>query len=59
VAAVLLPIVSDDIRRNELQAWFVAEHVVNIPLTDVKLQTGSEDSNEQGARDERATLLYR
>jgi starvation-inducible DNA-binding protein len=28
--------VSDVIRRNELQAWFVAEHVVNIPLTDVK-----------------------
>src|SRR6476620_2691501 len=26
-------IVSDVIRRNELQAWFVAEHVVNIPLT--------------------------
>jgi len=29
-------IVSDVIRRNELQAWFVAEHVVNIPLTDVR-----------------------
>src|SRR6476660_3313260 len=29
-------IVSDVIRRNELHAWFVAEHVVNIPLTDVK-----------------------
>ena len=29
-------IVSDVIRRNELQAWFVAEHVVNMPLTDVK-----------------------
>jgi starvation-inducible DNA-binding protein len=29
-------IVSDVIRHNELQAWFVAEHVVNIPLTDVK-----------------------
>ena len=27
------PIVSDVIRRNELQAWFVAEHVVNVPLT--------------------------
>jgi starvation-inducible DNA-binding protein len=26
-------IVSDVIRRNELQAWFVAEHVVNVPLT--------------------------
>jgi starvation-inducible DNA-binding protein len=25
-------IVSDVIRRNELQAWFVAEQVVNIPL---------------------------
>src|SRR6476620_10290946 len=29
-------IVSDVIRRNELQAWVVAEHVVNIPLTNVK-----------------------
>ena len=26
-------IVSDVIRRNELQVWFVAEHVVNLPLT--------------------------
>jgi starvation-inducible DNA-binding protein len=26
-------IVSDVIRRNELQAWFVAEHVVKVPLT--------------------------
>src|SRR5213593_3717455 len=26
-------IVSDVIRRNELQAWFVAEHVVDMPLT--------------------------
>jgi starvation-inducible DNA-binding protein len=26
-------IASDVIRRNELQAWFVAEHVVNVPLT--------------------------
>ena len=25
-------IVSDIIRRNELQVWFVAEHVVNAPL---------------------------
>src|SRR5262249_16476253 len=26
-------IVSDVIRRNELQVWFVAEHVVDMPLT--------------------------
>jgi len=26
-------IVSGVIRRNELQAWFVAEHVVEVPLT--------------------------
>ena len=26
-------IVSDVIRRNELQVWFVAEHVVDSPLT--------------------------
>ena len=25
-------IVSDVIRRNELQVWFVAEHVVDSPL---------------------------
>ena len=25
-------IVSDVIRRNELQVWFVAEHVVDMPL---------------------------
>src|SRR5262247_2243936 len=29
-------IVSDIIRRNELQAWFVAEHVVSVPLTHAK-----------------------
>jgi starvation-inducible DNA-binding protein len=29
-------IVSDVIRRNELQAWFVAEHVVGLPLTHAK-----------------------
>ena len=27
-------IVSDVIRRNELQVWFVAEHVVNTPLVE-------------------------
>ena len=26
-------VVSDIIRRNELQVWFVAEHVVDVPLT--------------------------
>jgi len=29
-------IVSDVIRRNELQAWFVAEHVVSAPLTHAR-----------------------
>ncbi len=29
-------IVSDVIRRNELQAWFVAEHVVNVPLSHAR-----------------------
>jgi starvation-inducible DNA-binding protein len=29
-------IVSDVIRRNELQAWFVAEHVVKLSLTHAK-----------------------
>jgi starvation-inducible DNA-binding protein len=27
-------IVSDVIRRKKLQVWFVAEHVVNVPMTD-------------------------
>jgi len=26
-------IVSEVLRRNELQVWFVAEHVVDVPLT--------------------------
>ena len=29
-------IVSDVIRRNELQVWFVAEHVVAMPLLQAK-----------------------
>lgn len=29
-------IVSGVIRRNELQAWFVAEHLVSVPLTHAK-----------------------
>src|SRR5467141_4360675 len=29
-------LVSDVIRRNELQVWFVAEHVVQLPLTHAK-----------------------
>jgi len=29
-------IVSDVVRRNELQAWFVAEHVVKVSLTHAK-----------------------
>ena len=29
-------IVSEVIRRNELQAWFVAEHVVEVPLTHAR-----------------------
>jgi len=29
-------IVSDVIRRNELQVWFVAEHVVNTPLVEAR-----------------------
>jgi starvation-inducible DNA-binding protein len=29
-------IVSDIIRRNELQVWFVAEHIVDVPLSHVK-----------------------
>ena len=29
-------IVSDVIRRNELQAWFVAEHIVNAPVVEAR-----------------------
>jgi starvation-inducible DNA-binding protein len=29
-------IVSDVIRRNELQVWFVAAHVVSVPLTHAR-----------------------
>jgi len=29
-------IVSDVVRRNELQVWFVAEHLVSLPLTRVR-----------------------
>ncbi len=29
-------IVSEVIRRNELQVWFVSEHVVRMPLTDAR-----------------------
>jgi len=32
-SAIWAPIVSDVIRRNELQVWFVAERVVEMPLT--------------------------
>jgi starvation-inducible DNA-binding protein len=35
-------IVSDVIRRNELQVWFVAEHVVNVPLTDASTWSETE-----------------
>jgi starvation-inducible DNA-binding protein len=31
-------IVSDIIRKNELQAWFVAEHAVSVPLTHATKQ---------------------
>ena len=33
-------VVSDVIRRNELQVWFVAEHVVPAPLTHAVSETG-------------------
>jgi len=36
-------IVSDVLRRNELQAWFLSEHLVNVPLVEVK-------ESEAGAR---------
>ena len=40
--AVTILIVSGVIRRNELQAWFVAEHLVNVPLTHASSGRGSE-----------------
>jgi starvation-inducible DNA-binding protein len=27
-------LVSDVLRRNELQVWFLAEHVVDVPLVE-------------------------
>jgi starvation-inducible DNA-binding protein len=27
-------IVSEVLRRNERQAWFVAEHIVNVPIVE-------------------------
>jgi starvation-inducible DNA-binding protein len=35
-------IVSDIIRKNELQAWFVAEHAVSVPLTHATKQAEFE-----------------
>jgi starvation-inducible DNA-binding protein len=29
-------IVSEVIRRNELQVWFVAQHVVNVPVVEAR-----------------------
>jgi starvation-inducible DNA-binding protein len=29
-------LVSDVLRRNELQVWFLAEHVVDVPLVRAK-----------------------
>ena len=31
-----MPKLGEVIRRNELQAWFMAEHVVDVPLTRAK-----------------------
>jgi starvation-inducible DNA-binding protein len=30
-------VVSDVLRTNELQSWFVSEHLVNVPLADTKV----------------------
>ena len=29
--------VSDVLRTNELQAWFISEHLVNVPLVEAKV----------------------
>jgi len=29
-------LVSDVLRRNELQVWFLSEHLVDVPLTTTK-----------------------
>jgi hypothetical protein len=37
-------IVSEVIRRNELQVWFVAEHVVSVPMVELTKVETSRDS---------------
>jgi len=32
-------LISEVLRRNELQVWFVSEHLVNVPLVQVKQVT--------------------
>jgi len=32
--------VSDVLRRNELQAWFLSEHLVNMPLVEAEEPAG-------------------
>jgi starvation-inducible DNA-binding protein len=34
-------VVSDVLRRNELQAWFLSEHLVNVPLVEAKPSSAS------------------
>ncbi len=43
-------IVSDIIRTNELQTWFVAEHLVNVPL--VKADESASVETESAAAPE-------
>jgi starvation-inducible DNA-binding protein len=42
-------IVSEIIRTNELQTWFVAEHVVNVPLVQADEPSGKASERARGA----------
>ena len=42
-------LISDVVRTNELQVWFVAEHVVDTPMVRSR---GAEGTNDTGATDE-------
>jgi starvation-inducible DNA-binding protein len=43
-------VVSQVLRTNELQVWFVSEHLVNMPLVEVRSGTSSTDHTRQESR---------
>ena len=43
-------LVSDVIRTNELQVWFLAEHLVDVPLVKADDATAGEPSRGRAAK---------